>query len=231
MKLALIILTFNEIEGSTALYDNIPFDAADETIVIDGGSTDGTVEFWEGKGIRVMKQTTRGRGNAFRMAYDLTDADILVFFSPDGNEDPNDIVKFRPLVEQNADMVIASRMMKGAHNEEDDQVVRLRKWANNAFTLISNLLWNRPWIKGTGSYITDTINGYRAVTREAFGKIFPDAEGFCIEYQMSIRSMKKGLRVVEFPTFEGERIGGESTAKSIQTGLRFLKLLFHELMN
>jgi len=42
-----------------------------------------------------------------------------LFFSPDGNENPADIPKFKPLLEQGNDIVIATRMTKTAHNEED----------------------------------------------------------------------------------------------------------------
>ena len=55
-----------------------------------------------------------------------------------------------------------------------------------------------------------------------------DAPGFVIEYQMSIRAMKSGLKVSEIPTYEGYRIGGESQAKSLPTGILFLKFLLKE---
>ena len=55
--------------------------------------------------------------------------------------------------------------------------------------------------------------------------------GFVIVYQMSIRAMKLGLKVAEIPTVEGKRIGGVSTAKSIPTGLLFLRFLLKEIMN
>ena len=120
-------------------------------------------------------------------------------------------------------MAIASRMMAGAFNEEDVHWFRPRKWVNQTFTLIANLLWNR------GPYITDTINGFRAVRRSAFHRMAPDADGFVIEYQMSIRAMKLGLTVAEIPTREGERLGGHSTAESLPTGIVFLKQLAREI--
>ena len=114
-------------------------------------------------------------------------------------------------------------MMRGAFNEEDVSWFRPRKWVNKSFTLAANLLWNR------GPYVTDTINGLRAVRRSAFREMAPDADGFVIEYQMSIRAMKLGLKVAEIPTREAPRLGGASTAESLPTGVIFLKQLCREI--
>ncbi len=224
MKSSLIILTLNEIEGVRALYDRIPFDAADECFVVDGGSVDGTIEFFKERGIRVVPQEIKGRGEAFRIAVKEAKGDQLVFFSPDGNENPGDIPKLLELLTKGYDIAIASRFLSGSKNEEDDLYFPWRAWANKAFTFIANSIWN---IKG--NYITDTINGYRAIKKEAFNKLNIDASGFVIEYQMSIRAMKSGLKVVEIPTIESQRIGGESTAKSIPTGFIFIKHLLREI--
>ena len=124
------------------------------------------------------------------------------------------------------DIAIASRFLSGSQNEEDDLRFPWRAWANRAFTFIANIIWNT-----NRNYITDTINGYRAIKKEAFNKLNISAPGFVIEYQMSIRAMKLGLKVVEIPTVEGQRIGGVSTAKSIPTGLLFLRFLLKEIMN
>ncbi len=226
MKSSLIILTLNEIEGVRALYDKIPFDAVDECFVVDGGSTDGSVEFFRERGIRVVPQEIKGRGEAFRIAVKEAEGDHLIFFSPDGNEDPNDIPKLLELLTKGYDIAIASRFLPGSKNEEDDLRFPWRAWANKTFTYIANIIWNT-----NRNYITDTINGYRAIKKEVFNKLNIDAPGFVIEYQMSIRAMKLGLKVVEIPSIEGLRIGGESTAKSIPTGLLFLKHLLIEIKN
>lgn len=223
MTKALVLLTFNESEALPKIFDRIPRDGVD-FFAVDGGSKDGTVEFLRSRGVRVVGQPRRGRGVAFRVAFAETRAEALCFFSPDGNEDPTDIPKLFAAVEAGADMAIASRMMKGAFNEEDIHWFRPRKWVNQAFTLIANLLWNQ------GSYVSDTINGFRVVTRQAFEAMAPDADGFVIEYQMSIRAMKAGLKIVELPTCEGQRLGGVSTAESWKTGVVFLKQLAREML-
>lgn len=224
MNITLVLLTLNEIEGLKRLLDKIPTDAVDEVIAIDGGSTDGSLEFMKANDITVYPQTVKGRGEAFREAFRKAQGDALILFSPDGNEDPNDIPKFRPLLESGSDIVIATRMVKGAWNEEDDQILKLRKWVNNAFTIIANIIWNR------GPWISDTINGYRAITKEAWQILALDGHGYTIEYQGSIRAFKRGLRITEFITHEARRFDGAEGSPSLPTGIAFIKIFFYELM-
>lgn len=223
MKITLVVLTKNEIEGLRAVGSRIPKDAVDEVLAVDFQSKDGTRQYLDELGFKVIDQVVPGRGEAFRLAVEQSQGDALIFFSPDGNEDPADIPKFRQYFEQGNDVVIATRMAKGAHNEEDDQWWRLRKWVNLAFTLIANTLWNR-----SGTYVTDTINGFRGILKKTFIDLALDGPGYTIEYQMSIRSFKTRRRIVEFPTYEGHRIGvGGSPA--FRTGIVFIKLLLREV--
>ena len=224
MRRALVLLTFNEIEALPKLFDRIPLSAADEVFAVDGGSQDGTVEYLRSKGVKVLGQPRRGRGCAFAVALDATTAEALCFYSPDGNEDPDDVPRlFAALEEGGHDLVVASRMMKGARNEEDDELVKPRKWVNLAFTFIANALWNR------GPYVTDTINGLRAVRADSFRRCDCRADGFVIEYLMSIRMMKLGLRIAEIATREGPRLGGQGTARSWPTGVEFSAQLLREI--
>lgn len=219
----LVILTRNEIEGVRALYDKIPFDSFSEVFAVDPGSTDGTLEFFKEKGVKVVMQEKKGRGEAFRVAVKEAKNDILVFFSPDGNEDPQDSTKLVECLENGADMAIASRFMKGSRADDADSLIAVRGLGNKTFTKIANILFRGK--------LTDSINGYRAIKKDKFLQLNPDAEGFCIEYQMSIRAMKLGYSIAEIPTFEGDRIGGQSTAGTLPTGWKFIKLIGKELSN
>lgn len=221
MKSTLIITTRNEIQGVKTLLPQIPLSEFDEVLVIDLHSTDGTIEFLKSQGLRIIPQEKAGRGIAARMAGEAATGDVLVWFAPDGNENPADLIRLKTEIVNGADMAIASRFLPGARNEEDDHWFRPRAWANKIFTLAVRLVW--------GGKISDTINGYRSMRRDKFLALKTDELGFSIEFQMSIRALKLKMKVVEFPTTEGNRIGGHSTAYTIPTGLKVLRCFFREI--
>jgi len=221
IETSLIILTRNEISGVIAMLGKIPFQAVDEYFAVDYRSTDGTVEYFTEHHIPIIRQKNPGRSEAFMIGARAAKGNILIFFSPDGNEDPRDIPKLITAIRKGADLAIASRFMKGSRNEEDGKTFKWRKWANQGFTAVVNFMW--------GGRITDSINGYRAIRRDSFTRLHIDAKGFAVEFQMSIRALKLGMRIAEFPTHEGERIWGKSTSYAIPTGLQFIRYLMREI--
>jgi hypothetical protein len=114
--------------------------------------------------------------------------------------------------------------MPSAFNEEDHNFFKLRKFANQTFNLMANLAFRRQ-----GPFVTDSINGFRAISRRLARKLALDANDYTIEYQMTIRALRAGANIVEFPTHEGLRIAGETGAPSIPTGFRFIRRFLSEL--
>ena len=229
MKIGLVLLTLNEIDGLNEIWNKIPKEEFDEIFAVDGGSKDGTIEFFNDNKIPIVGQSRRGRGEAFRQAFRASKSDVLIFFSPDGNEDPKDLVKMKNVFHNHpgTDLVIASRMMPDSRNEEDDQIFRWRKWACNALSLLANMIFNHNF---SSNYITDTINGYRGFNRDSFDKLNLTAIGYTIEYQSTMRSLILNMDIKEIPTIEGSRVGGESYANSFPTGLKLFKCFINEFL-
>jgi len=121
-------------------------------------------------------------------------------------------------------MAIASRFLPGARNEEDDDALPFRKWTNQAFTLMANLVWNRG-----PKRISDTINGFRGITRAAFTYLNPTSLRFTIEYELTIGALRSGMSIVEIPTNETPRLAGETKGPSMSVGTDFLLFFLGQL--
>ena len=221
----IILLTLNEISGVTAHRDIIANLSADEILAVDGGSTDGTVELLEEFGVDVYRQKRPGRGAAIREGVAQTSGERIVIFSPDGNEDPQDIDRLFDLLDEGYDVSVASRFLPDSRNEEDDDALPLRKLANQAFTQLANMLWAPAGVR-----VSDAINGFRGFTRDAFNSMGIQSDRFTVEYEMTQRALRLGLRIGEIPTQEGNRIGGETKAPSIRTGIEFSRFVIGQII-
>lgn len=226
LKVSLCLIVRNELQSSQVIFPKIDLKSVDEVYVIDGKSTDGTQEYFKKKGIAVYQQTVRGLGGATFKAREVCKTDAMIFFHPDGNENHKDIPKIAKLLKKGHDFVIPSRMIKGAFNEEDNQILKPRKWFNMALTFFVNLLWN-----DYGPFCTEIVQGFRGINCKTYDKLKLDRSDLTIDFQMVIRALKKKVIITEFPTKEGERLFGETNFTSLATGLKELEMLHNEIFN
>lgn len=224
MRISLVFITKNEEVGLGAILPAMDLSLFDQVYAIDAHSRDGTSERFLQQRIPVYQQSIPGLGAATLQARDHCTTDAMIFFHPDGNEDYRDLPKFIEQLRLGHELVIASRMIKGSYNEDDDNVFKWRKWANLGFALISNTLFG-----SRHCHVTDVVQGFRAITCEAFDRLQLDQTNCTIDYQMVIRALKIRLRIAEFPTIEGQRIAGATNFASIPTGIAELKMLWREI--
>ena len=98
MTFALLVMTLNEIDGMKRIMPKIDSDWIDELLVVDGGSTDGTVEWAIKNGYRVHLQRQKGIRHAYIEALEVVKSDYIIIFSPDGNSVPENILELRKMV-------------------------------------------------------------------------------------------------------------------------------------
>lgn len=219
MTITLCILTLNEIEAMRSLIKSIPLREVDEVFVVDGGSTDGTIEFLKSSGLKVYVQKERGRGRGFIEGLSRATKDAVIFFSGDGNERAADITKVREKLEQGYDLVIASRFRKDSHSFDATWV---RKLGNRFFTMLVNISLNQR--------LSDIFNGFRGIRRQAALELKLDAYYFNIELQMLMRAITHGLTIAEVSTIEDKRLGGKAKLRTCRDGYSNLRCFFKELL-
>ncbi|HNW43802.1 MAG TPA: glycosyltransferase [Elusimicrobiales bacterium] len=225
MKIALCLLTWDEIKGcrhDVPLLDRSQFD---EIYAVDGGSTDGTVEYLAEQGIPVYAQPRAGLNAAHIHAFEKCSADALVIFHPKGSVPVEETLRFRSYFEQGYDLVIASRNIAGARNEEDRRLFKPRKWFVFFLALCAAALFRRE-----GPVIWDVLHGFRGVSVKAFRAVAPAGHGTAIDLELVSRGYKQRLRMAEFPVKEQPRLAGKSHFKALSTGAKLLKYLFQEAL-
>lgn len=203
-----------------------------EIIVVDGGSTDGTVETakrvlpW----VKVIKQTRKGKGNAMACGFAAATGDVLVMFDADGSADPNEIPAFVAALVAGADFAKGSRFIKGGGSAD---ITLLRKTGNAGLNGVANALF--------GTSYTDLCYGYNAFWADLLPLLDlppvdapapPDGmlwgDGFEIETVLNCRVAAAGLKITEVPSIERQRVFGDTNLRTFADGARVLRTLLAE---
>ncbi|HJX07898.1 MAG TPA: bifunctional glycosyltransferase/class I SAM-dependent methyltransferase [Actinomycetota bacterium] len=197
---------------------DIPTGLADEIILVDDASPDGTAQLARGLGLRVIvHHENRGYGGNQKTCYREaleSGADIVVMLHPDYQYDPKAVpLLIAPILAGDADMTFGSRFA-GLGDPRGGGMPRYRFVGNRITTSLENLL--------LGSRFTDMHSGLRAYTARCltslpFGSY---SDGFVFDTQLLVDAVTTGQRVVEVPI--PTRYTAESSSISIARSLRYV---------
>lgn len=219
LVVSVVIPTFNEALNLPSVLLQIPKEGT-EVVVVDGHSSDGTVDVVHEllPDAVVIKQPGKGKGDALRAGFQATTGDIVVMIDADGSMSPREIPAFVGALLRGADLAKGSRKLPGGGSADLTFVRSMGNWG---------LGWVFNRIHATRH--TDLCYGYMAFWRSHLSEIMPDCDGFEVETLLNVRAAQAGLRVVEVPSYEGRRGYGESNLHPVRDGLRVLHTLGTEL--
>lgn len=215
---SVVIPTLNEERNLPFVLPKIP-SWVDEVIIIDGRSTDQTVEVAKQlcPRAKIVLDETPGKGAALRAGFDAATSDIIIILDADGSMDPSEISLFVGGLLAGADMVKGSRYVQGGGS---DDISLIRSLGNRGLTMLVRVLF--------GSHFSDLCYGYLAFWRKHLDALRPTTNGFEVETHLNVRALKAGLKISEVPSFEANRIFGSSNLNTIRDGWRVLKTILRE---
>ena len=217
-RVSVIIPTLNEAQNLPHVLARLPRHLH-EVIVVDGLSTDGTVDVARSMqpDAKIVLQRYGGKGEAMRCGFRAATGDVLVMLDADGSADPAEIPAFIDTLMEGADFAKGTRFRGGGGSAD---ITRLRRMGNRVLSRVVNLLFRTSY--------SDLCYGYNAFWRHCLGAISIDCTGFEVETLINIRVARAGFDVREVPSYESDRIHGESNLRTFRDGGRVLRTILRE---
>jgi glycosyltransferase involved in cell wall biosynthesis len=201
-----LIPAWNEEKALPLVIADIPKNWVRHIIICDNGSTDRTAEVAEALGATVVTEKKRGYGSAclagMRYLQNLPPSEqphIVVFLDGDYSDYPEDLPKVAgPIIDQNIDMVIASRTLG---DMEPGAMTIPQKFGN----------WLAPWLIRVffGYHFTD-LGPFRAIRWTSLLQLNMEDPNFGWTVEMQVKAAKHQLRCTEVPARYRKRAAGHS---------------------
>ena len=188
-----------------------------EIIVVDGHSTDDTVEISKRLGARVIYDNV-GKGSALIRGLKAAKGGIIVSMDADLSNEPKELGLLIDGIEIGYDVCMGSRFMAGG-NSEDISLTRVL--GNRFFVLSVNVLF--------GSRYSDMCYGYRSFSRNALQKLQLKETGFGIETEINIKAVKAHLKTIEVPSVEKKRMAGDPKLRTFRDGYVILRTILKNI--
>lgn len=234
MKVVAIIPAYNEEKTIAEVLQNTR-GFVDSIIVVDDGSGDQTAEIARAHGAIVVSHLiNRGLGAAIGTGFEAAGrfgADVVITLDADGQHDPREINKFIVAIQNGADVVIGSRMMRavqaGGKNVFEQDGLGMpwhRKIAQTIGNVATLILF--------GAWVSDSQSGFRAFTSHALSKIALKTNRMEVSSEIIAEARRNKLRIVEVPIKAIYTDYSLSKGQSFFVGLKTLiKLVLRRLTN
>lgn len=183
-----------------------------EIVVVDGGSSDGTAETAARLGARVVEQTERGYGGAILTGLAVAASPWILTMDADQSHPPEAIERLWK-ARFDADLILASRFTAGGSAE----MSRFRYLLSRILNFVFTSLLRVP--------VRDLSTGYRLYRREVLEGLVFRARDFNIVQEMAVAVHMRGGKLKEIPLHYAPRGAGESHARILAFGVRYLRTL------
>jgi glycosyltransferase involved in cell wall biosynthesis len=217
-KISVVIPALNEEKNIAIVLGNMP-SFVDEVVVVDGYSKDRTSQIALELGAKVIFDRI-GKGSALRNGLEEARGDIIITMDADCSHGEEEMIRLVEAIRSGYDVCMASRFIEGGGTED---MTLVRKIGNRLFVTLVNLIW--------GTRYSDLCYGYRSFRKDCIGLLDLKCNDFGIETEISIKTAKKKLKVIEVPSFEKGRKEGEGKLKTFRDGFHILRRIVIEALS
>lgn len=196
LTISVVIPCYNEEAGIRQVIERIP-ECVDEIIVANNASTDRTAEVAEAAGAKVVLETRRGYGAAYKTGLAAATKDVIATMDGDGTYPPEaipEIVDF--LVDNDLDFVSAARFPL----RDPKAMSAMNKFGNWLLTMTAWILF--------GERMADSQSGMWVFKRKILPLLNPTSDGMPFSEEIKIEAIRHpGVRFAEYHIDYRPRIG------------------------
>lgn len=221
MKLSVIMPVYNEEKTLYEIINRIKSVNIDkELVIVDDGSQDKTRQILnniKGDFIKILRHPhDRGKGAAIRTGLNYVSGDMVIIQDADLEYDPNDYIKLiKPIEDKTAEVVYGSRFLT-----KNKVTTPVHYFVNRFLTSLINLLF--------GCRLTDMETCYKVFKTKIIKGLDLESNGFEIEPELTIKTIKKGYKIYEVPIsyrsrsyHEGKKITWKDGIKTLLAILKY----------
>lgn len=183
-----------------------------EIIVVDGKSSDKTIQIAKKNNCRIIRQKNLGYGDAIILGVEEVKTQYFIVFDADGSKDPRYLSKFyNKLKKDKTEIIYAERYGKGAGSLDDTLITYV---GNRIFTILGKIFFNLQ--------LNDILHTFFLCEVKKFKQMnfkFKDFS-FCIEFP--IKARRANISCSYIATIEKKRYDGVPKVRSFVDGAKIL---------
>jgi glycosyltransferase involved in cell wall biosynthesis len=205
------------------------FGSAQEILFVEGNSSDGTYQecervrdaykdVWD---IKVLKQDSKGKGDAVRKGFAAATGDVLMILDADLTMPPEVLPKYHAVIETGkAEFVNGTRLI---YPMEREAMRPLNLIANRFFAYLFSYLVN--------TRLTDTLCGTKVLLRKDYETLAKERAYFGNfdpfgDFDLIFGAAKQNLKIIETPIHYKARTFGETQISRFRDGWLLLKMVW-----
>lgn len=190
--IVIVIPSYNEADRILKVVTDIQKNGFNNIIVVDDGSTDGSIDLIRGKKVTILEHlVNRGAGAAtetgLKYCRTILDADTVVMIDADAQHEVEDIDKLLDAhKKQDADITIGNRFMENKKNTPT------QRWFYNQIANVVTSVF-------AGKRVHDSQSGFKVFNKNALQRIVIEQDRYEHCSEILIKGLEYKLKIIEVP--------------------------------